>query len=53
MRIEWLKFINYVPARIKRKSLGFVLFLRFRHEEGHELDREELKKGSAWMKKVL
>jgi len=24
MRIEWLKFINYVPARIKRKSLGFV-----------------------------
>jgi len=23
MRIEWLKFANCVPARIKRKSLGF------------------------------
>jgi len=29
MRIEWLKFDDYVPARIKRKSLGPVSFLRF------------------------
>ena len=28
MRIEWLKFDDYVPARIKKKSLGFVSFLR-------------------------
>jgi len=27
MRIEWLKFINSVPARIKKKSLGSVPFL--------------------------
>ena len=27
MRIEWLKFPNSVPARIKRKSLGSVSFL--------------------------
>jgi len=26
MRIEWLKFDDYVPARIKKKSLGFVPF---------------------------
>jgi len=28
MRIEWLKFDDYVPARITKKSLGFVPFLR-------------------------
>ena len=27
MRIEWLKFDDYVPARITKKSLGFVPFL--------------------------
>jgi len=29
MRIEWLKFDDYVPARITKKSLGSVPFLRF------------------------
>jgi len=28
MRIEWLKFDDYVPARITKKSLGLVPFLR-------------------------
>ena len=27
MRIEWFKFDDYVPARITKKSLGFVPFL--------------------------
>jgi len=29
MRIEWLRFDDYVPARITKKSLGFVPFLRW------------------------
>jgi len=33
MRIEWLKFDDSVPARIKKKSLGFVPSLGITEEK--------------------
>ena len=37
MRIEGLKFDDYVPARIKRKSLGSVAFLRIKVDQLHRV----------------
>ena len=37
MRIEWLKFDDYVPARITKKSLGFVpFFVEVAHLKHHK-----------------
>jgi len=32
-RVEWLKFDDYVPARITKKSLGFVSFLKLKKNQ--------------------
>ena len=40
MRIEWLKFDDYVPARITKKSLGFVPFLSGHNEEDSDPNQE-------------